>query len=362
MNGEGPAPRYATLRDYLAVLRQRRALILALTLGFAAAGYLLGLSQHDRFRATAAIRFTDPSAVFSEVSTSPVPRQDAGTIAVQRAIDVQGADVRRATEKVLGPAKNVDVTAFDEARTELVDVEATANDAQTAAKWANEWANQGVKITTAQARAEFRRSAKALRTQAAQLGKSQTDLVTAAALQQRASTLDSAAAVVAPAEIVRRALVPGAPYTPDRLRDALIGALLGLTLGILIAFVRDALDRRLRRVPEIESDLQAPVLGHIYSGAMRSPPFTTNGRSRNRFMLPGQRKRLTETTLEGFQILRTNLESLEGGHVQTVMVTSALPGEGKSTVAVGLAGAAVQTGRATLLVECDLRRPSLAHR
>jgi capsular exopolysaccharide synthesis family protein len=362
MNGEGPAPRYATLRDYLAVLRQRRVLILALTLGFAAAGYLLGLSQHDRFRATAAIRFTDPAAVFSEVSTSPVPRQDAGTIAVQRAIDVQGADVRRATQKVLGPGTDVDVTAFDEARTELVDVEATANDAQTAAKWANEWANQGVKITTAQARAEFRRSAKALRGQAAQLGKTQTDLVTAAALQQRASTLDSAAAVVAPAEIVRRALVPGAPYTPDRLRDAIIGGLLGLTLGILIAFVRDALDRRLRRVPEIESDLQAPVLGHIYSGAMRSPPFVTNGRNRNRFMLPAQRKRLAETTLEGFQILRTNLESLEGGHVQTVMVTSALPGEGKSTVAVGLAGAAVQTGRATLLVECDLRRPSLARR
>jgi capsular exopolysaccharide synthesis family protein len=362
MNADAPAPRYATLRDYLAVLRQRRVLIISFTVGFALAGYLLGLSQHDRFRSTAAIRFTDPAAVFSDVSTSPVPRQDAGTIAVQRSIDAVSDPVKAAVEKRLGSSKGIGVTAFDEARTELVDIEITANNGDTAAKWANAWADAAVKFATVQARTEFRRSAAALRSQTAQLGNSQSDIVTRAALNQRAATLESAAAVVHPGQVVRPATAAAKPYTPDRLRDAIVGGLLGLTIGLVIAFVRDALDRRVRRVPEIEADLQAPVLGHVYSAAMREPPFIANGNKRNRFMLPNTRRRLAESTLEGFQILRTNLEALNRGDVQTVMVTSALPGEGKSTVAVGLAGAAVQTGRVTLLVECDLRRPSLAKR
>lgn len=351
-------PRYATLRDYLRVVRQRRLLILLCAAVFTAAGVGLGLSQDDKYRTAATLRFTDPNNVFATISQGAVPTSQQPQVAVQRAVDVAGRRIQSATRKKVGRTAPITFKALDEPRTNLVTIEISSTDPRAAAKWANEWARQAKRITTADARRVFRRAAVALRKQRDKLSKRPEDISTRASLTQRASTLDSAAAVVTPAEIVRQATVPTEPYAPNRKRNALVGLLLGLTVGLVAAFVRDALDRRVRRPLEIESDLQAPVLGHIYSGAMRTTPFVVNGRKQSRSLIPG-RGRVDEAALEGFQILRTNLESLEGGDIQTIMITSALPGEGKSTVAVGLAGASVLSGRMTLLVECDLRRPSL---
>ncbi|MFL5895129.1 MAG: polysaccharide biosynthesis tyrosine autokinase [Thermoleophilaceae bacterium] len=362
MNGDIMAPRYTSLRDYLRVVRQRRALILALTLLFGLGGLVLGLSQHNKYRAQAALRFTDPSAAINEISQTSVPRVDLPTLAIQSAVDVEGKTIASATRKAVGKTAAVSVNVFDEPRTNLVDIEISSTDRRAAARWANTWAEQAAKITNRRARADFQRAAKALLASTKNLSKSAADQATKAALAQRAATLQAAARIVAPARVVRRAEVPSSPYTPDRLRDALVGLLIGLTLGLLAAFVRDAVDRRVRRPVEIESDLHVPVLGYIQSGAMRAAPFTVNGAKRRRGLLPPGRRRLDEAALEGFQILRTNLDAFEEGKVRTVMVTSALAGEGKSTVAVGLAGAAVLSGRRTLLVECDLRKPALAGR
>jgi polysaccharide biosynthesis transport protein len=354
------APRYATLRDYLRVVRQRRALILICTAVCTAAGIALALSQDDRYRTSSALRFTDPNEVFTSVAQTSIPASQLPQVAVQRAVDVLDKKIASATRKEVGHTAPVSVGALNDTRTSLVTIEVTSIDPNAAAKWANAWAVQARRITTAEARAAFRRAARALRSSRSRLGHSPADESTRATLTQRAATLDSAAAVVSPAEIVRRAAVPTSAYAPDRKRDAVVGLLIGLTLGLIAAFVRDGLDRRVRRPVEIESDLHAPILGHIYSGAMRNTPFVVNGHKQSRPFLPAARRRSADdAALEGFQILRTNLESLQGEKVQTVMVTSALAGEGKSTVAVGLAGAAALTGRMTLLVECDLRRPSL---
>src|SRR5436305_12046686 len=327
------APRYTSLRDYLRVVRQRRVLILLLTVVFGLGGLALGLSQHNRYRTQAALRCSDPNNAISEISQSSLPRADLPTLAIQSAVDVQGRRIASATRKVVGHMADVGVNVFDEPRTNLVDIEITSTDPKAAAKWANAWADQAVKITNQQARSGFLKAAKALKASAKNLSKPPIDAATKVALAQRASTLEAAAKIVAPAEIVRRAEVPTKPYTPDRLRDALVGLLIGLTLGLVAAFVRDALDRRVRRPVEIESDLHVPVLGYIQSGAMRAAPFTVNGAKRRRGLLGPGRRRLDEAALEGFQILRTNLDAFEEGNVRTVMVTSALAGEGKSTVA-----------------------------
>ena len=355
------APRYATLRDYLRVVRQRRLLILICTAVFTLAAIGVALSQDNRYRTSSSLRFTDPNQVFTSVAQTSIPSNQLPQVAIQRAVDVLSSRVAGATRRAIpkGTTKPLSVRAFDEPRTSLVTIEVASTDASAAARWANEWAAQAKRITTADVRKQFRQAAAAIRRTRAKLGRTPTDQATRATLTERAATLESAIPIVEPAQIVRRAAVPAKPYSPNRLRDVIVGLLIGLTFGLIAAFVRDALDRRVRRPLELESDLQAPILGHIYSGAMHGAPFVVNGRQPNRSFLPGGRRRAEETALEGFQILRTNLESFETGEAQTVMITSALAGEGKSTVAVGLAGAAVLTGRMVLLVECDLRRPSL---
>jgi polysaccharide biosynthesis transport protein len=116
--------------------------------------------------------------------------------------------------------------------------------------------------------------------------------------------------------------------------------------------VREAFDRRIRASGQIAGEVGLPVVGHV------------RRRTLGRAVLPWQTgDREAAGDVETFRILRNNLDLLLAGHPEgPVLVTSALPEEGKSTVAASLALASAAAGRRTLLVEADLRRPSLAKR
>jgi Mrp family chromosome partitioning ATPase len=130
-----------------------------------------------------------------------------------------------------------------------------------------------------------------------------------------------------------------------------LGALIGLVIGLLAAFVRDALDRRLRNSDDVRAELGWPVIGRVPDDALGHAGFANGAVAE------------AEAHLEAFRMLKTNLEFLKGDdEMRTVMVTSGLPEEGKSTVAMALAGAAAVAGKSALLVECDLRRPCFAER
>jgi capsular exopolysaccharide synthesis family protein len=169
-------------------------------------------------------------------------------------------------------------------------------------------------------------------------------------LKDQISTIESQDQLARPIEIVRFAGIPGSPVAPRPLLNTLLGLIVGLTLGILAAFVRDALDRRVRRSTEIQEQLGLPLLGHLSESALGSIPGSDGGR------------RLSEPDLEAVRILRVNLDFVFDPRPRSVVVTSGLPEEGKSTVAVSLASVSATAGRRTLLVECDLRRPSIARR
>src|SRR4051794_33616066 len=156
-------PRYATLRDYLRVVRQRRLLILLCAAVFTLAGVAIGLSQDDKYRTASSLRFTDPNNVFSTIGQTAVPSNQLPQVAVQRAVDVLGKRVASATRKEVGKTAAVSVTARDEPRTSLVSIEVTSTDPKAAAKWANAWAGQAKRITTGDAKRQFSRAADALR-------------------------------------------------------------------------------------------------------------------------------------------------------------------------------------------------------
>jgi tyrosine-protein kinase len=135
---------------------------------------------------------------------------------------------------------------------------------------------------------------------------------------------------------------------PTPTRSGLIGLALGLVLGLGLAFLWETLDTRVRTAEGIGDRLGLPLLGRI-----AEPPRKLRGE--NKLVMiddPGGRNS------EAFRVLRTNLEfaNLERG-ANTILVTSAVQGEGKSTTAANLAVALAYAGRHVVLVNLDLRRP-----
>ncbi|MGY1831495.1 polysaccharide biosynthesis tyrosine autokinase [Geodermatophilus sp. SYSU D01180] len=149
--------------------------------------------------------------------------------------------------------------------------------------------------------------------------------------------------MVAPAE------VPSAPISPDVPLILGLGLLVGLASGCAVAWLREAVDTRVRDARSVQELTDAPVLGRIAAGR------------------PGADDRLIVATdprsrqAELFRQLRTSLESLRKPGVPLVLtVTSALPGEGKSTVALNLALAWAEVHKRVVLVDADLRGPTVA--
>ena len=171
------------------------------------------------------------------------------------------------------------------------------------------------------------------------------------ALQQRGEQLQILAALqTGNAELVQPANTPGAPSSPQPIRNGLIGAVFGLILGCGIAMLLERLDRRLKDPTEVSQLYGRPVIGAV-------PESREIGRADQGF------DDLPTNEAEPMRMLRANLRYFNvDREVRAVLVTSAAPGEGKSTVAKHLASAAASAGEAVLLLEADLRRPTLKNR
>ena len=157
------------------------------------------------------------------------------------------------------------------------------------------------------------------------------------------------------ATVVTPATAPSSATTPNTTLNVGAGAVLGLLLGILLALGREALDTRVRTAAELAEVTRTPVIGTLGS---------ESGRRKGVVM----ERAPHSPQAEAYRQLRTNLQFLdvgghrdaaEGGH-RVLTVSSSLAGEGKSTVAVNLAIALAETSARVLLVDADLRRPSVA--
>jgi capsular exopolysaccharide synthesis family protein len=157
----------------------------------------------------------------------------------------------------------------------------------------------------------------------------------------------------------------------------LIGALVGLVLGIGGAFVREHMNTTIKRRTDIERVLQLASVGVIPSidhkylrrrAAQRAKPdgVAGNGAKRNvakdgTLSRQAQRDAIRASLgIEAFASLRTHMLYLPNGSaLKTVVVTSCAPKDGKSTVSANIAEAYARSGAKVLLIDCDLRRPRL---
>ena len=153
-------------------------------------------------------------------------------------------------------------------------------------------------------------------------------------------------------EVVEPALPPASPSSPRTTANLAAGALLGLAAGAAAALARRALDTKVRDRRDLAGDGTADdlaVVGEI--------PFDSGVRRRPVIV----RDDSAHAHAEAFRMLRTNIRFLgAGSRARSFAVTSATPGEGKTTTAANLAVSLADSGLRTVVVDADMRRPNLA--
>jgi receptor protein-tyrosine kinase len=163
--------------------------------------------------------------------------------------------------------------------------------------------------------------------------------------------LETPAGKTAPikASVVDPASYDANQVSPQPVLNLVVGALIGLLIGYGTALVRDLLDNTVSSAKSIEDAIDSPVLASIaYDGDVPKRPLLTEAGSH-------------APRVEAFRLLRTNLQFLNlDTRPRSLVITSAVPGEGKTSTATNLAIALAQTGQRVLLVDGDLRRPKVA--
>ncbi len=168
--------------------------------------------------------------------------------------------------------------------------------------------------------------------------------------------------------IVDPALVPSTPARPQKARNILLAFLIGLVGGVGLAFLREYLDNTVKSPDDVQNLSGLPCLAVVPSFASRNGSRSLGRLSKQVGVSAGGDSRVELVSLqqpkslvsEAFRALRTSLLLSQAEHApQVILVTSALPREGKTTSAANLAITLAQLGDRTLLMDSDLRKPGI---
>jgi polysaccharide biosynthesis transport protein len=328
------------LRTYLGIFWRWKLLFLTFVVLIPLAVYVVERSKPKVYRSTSLVEVQDVSTGLASSGTS-VP----GNLAAVARLATTTPVVDTAARLLHQPPSSLrDISATADTETGFVTIAARNRDPGRAAAIANALAAALVRRQADQATHLIGQQVTALRKQLAATPRSNPgQRVTL--LQQIGQLRALAASSASGGQVVQAATPSATPVEPRIGRAVGLAAVIGLLLGVGAVLVAEKADRRLRTPEDIESLTSWPVLAAIPPSAF-SPDHLTDPRA-----------------LESFQMLRAGLTYFNVERpLGSVAIISPVAGDGKTTVAVGLAVAVARAGKRAILVDADLRNPQVCVR
>jgi capsular exopolysaccharide synthesis family protein len=352
--------REKTAGDYLGILRRGLPVIVVTGVVCAVAALALSLVAKKNYEAQAALAIQDPNEALAIAGGgAAISTQTQVQLALSHVPQVTRPQVVQAVQSNLKTPLSSNalldsIAVSVDPNSGLIDIIGHSRSASQAAAIANAFAQQDAALTTAGTRRRYALQASQVAKKILN-GSAAKDPSTKLLYETQLERLQSLSSVATPVQVNSTAQVPSTPSSPRPVRNALVALLIGLLLGMVLTYGREALERRVRQPSDIEGLVDHPVVGHVRGDAFGHSAAHSNSSMNG--VAP-----LEPADEEAFRVLRQNVRYFAADSLRTVLVTSPGAEEGKSTVAACLAATTVASGQRTLLIDCDLRRPVLAAR
>lgn len=336
----------STLHDHLQTLRRGWGMILAAVILVPLGAAAFSLSQEKLYEASADVLVSQGASGFDVAQSADRVLQTQADVATA------SPEVARRVRKALGMQRTPPIEVTPKVDSNILIFSSTATSPALAARVATEYARQFKDFQRELATADVERELADVEAEIRQLaarGVSPASALYSSLISKRQELRTLEALQTSRAFLVRPATL-GAQVQPRPVRSTILGLVLGLVLGLALAYLREALDTRVRSTDEVAERLAVPLLARI-----PEPPRRL--RRNDRLVMLDD---ADGPDAQAFRMLRTNLDFVRlDKDARTLMLTSAVAGEGKSTTAANLAIALARVGQRVALVDLDLRRPSL---
>jgi polysaccharide biosynthesis transport protein len=342
------------LEQVLGILRRRAPLIVLCLVLAAAAAYGYAKRQTKEYTATAAVTFSNDelskqiAGLATSISNAAEEESNLELVRLGSTARVAQLVGRGLTAGKVSSSLSIS----GQKESSVVDVAATSTSPELAAAIANAYVGQFVKARKNADRAFFKSALAVVNGQLDQLSRAQRFSTAGVDLEDRAHTLSLLSQLgYSEVQVAGEATVPSSPSSPKVARDTGLGALIGLLLGIAVVLLLERFDRRIRKPNELESIYRLPLVGAVPDSKALAK--ASGGR--------GKAAVLPQVEAEAFSLIWAHLRFLNvDREIRSIVVASAEAGDGKTLIARHLAEAGARLGLRVLLVDADMRNPTLA--
>ncbi|MGI8622846.1 MAG: P-loop NTPase [Solirubrobacteraceae bacterium] len=342
-----PPDEQLRLSDYVRPLLDRLLLIVGTVILVGVAVYVYYDRQPKVYVATTSIFLSSTNLNPLTANGLGIGIDDRTTLSQATLLTTRGVAVRVAERLGFTGDPGVlrgAVVATPTAGSDFINISTRWGTGRGAADIANAFASEFIRTQSDQQRGDSQRLLARLQNQQRNIAPTTANVGDRANLSAQIRQLQLALQLPASgAKQVDAATDPGAPAEPRPKRDAIFAVLLALLAAVALAYALDRFDRRIRRAEDAADTYGLPLLSVVPHVSQFGP----GGSAPAGFV-------------EAFRLLQTNLRLAQVDRaVRVVVVTSAVPGEGKSTVVRYLAEAFSEWGKTVAVIDADLRRPSL---